>query len=230
MENVTITDRAKTKQLPGITGVILAGGRSSRMGSNKALLPYRGGRFIEAIHRQLREIFPEVILVTNNPAQYQFLPCSKVPDLFPGMGALAGIHAGLVYSRTERIFTVACDMPYLNSGLIRFIASRPDRYDVVVPESANGLEPLHARYGKGCLPAMEACLAAGRKRIISFYPQVAVECIGVADVAAFDPLLASFSNINTPEDYYRLRDAGQGGPSAVPAVDVTATKPCAAAG
>ena len=224
-----IEPKHQTK-LTGVTGVILAGGQSSRMGSNKALLPYRGGRFIEAIHRQLREIFPEVILVTNNPEQYPFLPCLKVPDLFPEMGALAGIHAGLNHSRTERVFAVACDMPFLDSGLIRFIAGRPDRFDVVVPESENGLEPLHARYGKGCLRAMEECLREGRKRIASFYPQVTVEYVGAADMAAFDPRLASFSNINTPEDYYRLRDGGHGKPTGVPAVRLTPPEPVAVAG
>ena len=101
--------------------MILAGGSSTRMKSNKALLPYSGELFIERIYRQLSEVFPEVILVTNAPEQYRFLPCRMVPDEFPGMGSLAGIHAGLKQSRTEHIFVVACDMPYLNSDLIRLI-------------------------------------------------------------------------------------------------------------
>ncbi|HEX2770080.1 MAG TPA: formate dehydrogenase accessory sulfurtransferase FdhD, partial [Geobacteraceae bacterium] len=91
-ERIDLT--AAERKIKGVSGVILAGGKSSRMGSNKALLPYKGGRFIEAIHRQLSEIFEEVLLVTNNPEQYEFLPCRKVADLFPGAGALAGIHSG----------------------------------------------------------------------------------------------------------------------------------------
>lgn len=195
-----------TGPLAGVTGVILAGGQSSRMGSNKALLPYQGGRFIEAIHRQLRAQFAEVILVTNNPEQYPFLPCRKVPDLYPGMGALAGIHAGLSHSMTERIFVVACDMPYLNSRLIRHIACRPAERAVVVPCSDRGTEPLHARYDRSCLAAVERCLREGKKRIISFYPEVSVEYVGADEVAVFDPDFATFSNINTPQEYYRLRD------------------------
>ena len=84
-----------TKLIQNVTAVILAGGPSSRMKSNKALLPYRGGRFIDAIYRLLSSIFSDVILVTNNPEQYEFLPCNKVPDIYKGMGVLAGIHSGL---------------------------------------------------------------------------------------------------------------------------------------
>lgn len=194
------------KPATGVTGVILAGGASSRMGSNKALLPYRGGRFIEMIHRQLAGIFPEVLLVTNTPEQYQFLPGRKVPDLFPGLGALAGIHSGLYHSATPHIFAVACDMPYLAEGLIKFIAARAARNDVVVPESDQGLEPLHAAYGKGALAAIEENLASGLRRIVSFYDQVRVAKVGREEVALFDPAFRAFRNINTPEDYFRFRD------------------------
>ena len=131
----------------GITGVILAGGASSRMGSNKALLPYRGGRFIEAIHRKLAGLFDEVLVVTNTPDQYAFLPCRKVADEFEGMGALAGIHAGLRHSASG-IFVVACDMPYLNSDLILHLVSRAPGFDAVIPRTDAGYEPLHAIYSE----------------------------------------------------------------------------------
>ena len=185
--------------------MILAGGQSSRMGSNKALLPYQGGRFIEAIHRQLLELFPQVLLVTNNPEQYEFLPCRKVADRYPGMGALAGLHAGLHQAATPHIFAVACDMPYLNSNLIRRLAALRHEADVVIPQGENGLEPLHALYGKGCLPFMEQALEADRRRIVSFFPQVVVHHFGHAGVAALDPEFNSFRNINTPDDYFHLR-------------------------
>lgn len=193
--------------IPGVTGVILAGGQSSRMGSNKALLPYRGGRFIEAIHRQMCELFGEVLLVTNRPEQYSFLPCRTVPDLYPGLGALAGLHSGLIHSTSEHIFAVACDMPYLNSALIRRLAARREGCDVVIPESEAGLEPLHALYGKACLGPMEEALENNRKRIISFFPEVRVSTLPRREVALLDPDFASFSNINTPGDYFKLRGA-----------------------
>jgi molybdopterin-guanine dinucleotide biosynthesis protein A len=151
---VVISVDQRNDIITGVTGVILAGGRSSRMGSNKALLPFRGGRFIEAIHRQLRTLFAEVLLVTNTPEQYGFLDCPMVLDLHPGMGALAGLQAGLLHSGTPHIFAVACDMPYLDDTLIRTLSERRHRADVVIPEGPHGPEPLHAVYGRTCLPAM----------------------------------------------------------------------------
>jgi molybdopterin-guanine dinucleotide biosynthesis protein A len=189
----------------GVTAVILAGGQSSRMGSNKALLPYRGGRFIESIHRQLSGLFDEFLLVTNTPEQYAFLGCRMVPDLFPGMGALAGLHAGLHASHTQHIFAVACDMPYLNDTLIKALQARRHLADVVIPESAQGLEPLHAIYGKACLTPMEQSLSSERRRIVSFFPQVRVHTFSSDHVATIDQDFASFSNINTPADYFELR-------------------------
>ncbi|SNB46006.1 molybdenum cofactor guanylyltransferase [Geobacter sp. DSM 9736] len=188
-------------------GVILAGGRSSRMGSNKALLPYRGGRFIEAIYRQFCEIFPEVLVVTNSPEQYDFLPCRKVADLHTGGGALAGVHAGLFHAAASAAFVVACDMPYLNPNLVRHMAGLTGEADVVVAESPHGVEPLHAIYGKNCLEAMDSALLSGRRRIVSFFTGLKVRTVPRAEVARFDPDFLSFSNINTPEEYYRLRQA-----------------------
>jgi FdhD protein len=199
--DLTVSER----KIKGVSGVILAGGKSSRMGSNKALLPYKGGRFIEAIHRQLAEIFDEVLLVTNNPEQYEFLPCRKVADLFPGAGALAGIHSGLYHSANQAIFAVACDMPYLNNDLVRHLAGRADEGSVHIPEGPAGLEPLHAVYGKGCLGAIEETLMAGERRIMSFFDRVSIVRINTEQIAGFDPSFASFCNINTPEEYFRLR-------------------------
>lgn len=200
-------------RISDVSGVILAGGHSSRMGSNKALLPYRGGRFVEAIQRLLHDIFPEVILVTNHPEQYDFLPCRKVPDLYEGMGVLAGIHSGLYHSSNPAIFAVACDMPYLVEGLIRELAARADSGGVLIPESPHGLEPLHAVYGKGCLAAIEATLLSGQRRIVSFFDRTHVSKMNVEQVACHDPLFVSFSNINTPRDYYALRDGERGAES-----------------
>jgi molybdopterin-guanine dinucleotide biosynthesis protein A len=189
----------------GVTGVILAGGQSSRMGSNKALLPYRGGRFIESIYRQLSGLVDELLLVTNTPEQYAFLGCRSVPDQFPGMGALAGLHAGLQGSRTGHIFAVACDMPYLNDDLIKALLARRHLGDVLIPESAQGLEPLHAVYGKECLLPMEQSLRSGRRRIVSFFPQVRVQVFSNVQVETIAGDFTSFSNINTPADYFELR-------------------------
>jgi len=200
--------------LPEVTGVILAGGLSSRMGSNKALLPYRSGRFIESIHRQLASLFGEVLVVANNPGLYDFLGCRIVPDLHPGLGVLAGLHAGLSASRSHHIFAVACDMPYLNARLIAELVSRRGSADVIIPEGDKGLEPLHAVYGKACLPHMEAALLDNRRRVISFFPEVRVLQLERSQVAALDPEFRSFLNINTPEEYFDLRNPAPKAPVA----------------
>jgi FdhD protein len=189
----------------GVTAVILAGGGSTRMKSNKALLPYSGELFIERIYRQLAAIFSDVILVTNTPELYSFLPCRKVPDIFPDMGSLAGIHAGLSSSKSPYIFAVACDMPYLNEALIRRLVTGINAQDVVIPESDGGLEPLHAVYGKTSIPAMEDALSRGKRKIVDCFDRLKTTVIGRDEVAAIDPEFLSFRNINTPEEYFRFR-------------------------
>lgn len=193
----------------GVTAVILAGGKSSRMKSNKALLPYSGELFIERIHRQLTALFSEVILVTNTPEYYPFLPCRMVPDEFPGLGSLAGIHAGLKHSKTGHIFVVACDMPYLNSELMRRMISQAQDADVVIPESDGGYEPLHAVYSKNCLPAMEKALHDGKSKIVDCLDWQRVTVLSKDEIAGIDPEFLSFRNINTPEEYFRFREEMQ---------------------
>jgi molybdopterin-guanine dinucleotide biosynthesis protein A len=189
-----------------VTGVILAGGSSSRMGSNKALLPCPGGLFIETVHRQLADIFSDVLLVTNTPDHYAFLRCRTVTDLIPGAGPLAGIHGALSHCTTPYIFVVACDMPWLQAAMIRHLVAAAAGYDVVIPHGDKGQEALHAVYGKGALPAVTQALQAGKRRIVSFFDQVRVRQILSADIARFDPEFRSFQNINTPEEYYRFRE------------------------
>jgi FdhD protein len=203
-----IAVRKEAGRIPGVTGVILAGGKSRRMGSDKALLPYQGGRFIEAIHRRMAELFEEVIVVTGAPGRYDFLPCRRVPDLFEGMGALAGIHSGLRHSGTDLVFVAACDMPGLNGDVVRHLCGLAEGADAVVPEGEKGPEPLHAVYRKSALPAIEKALRDGERRVVSFFDRVTVRRVGLSEMSRLDPSFEGFRNINTPEDYYRLRDVG----------------------
>jgi len=196
---------AVSERISGVTGVILAGGLSARMGSDKALLPYQGGRFIEAIQRRMAELFEEVIVATGKTDRYDFLPCRRVTDVYSGMGALGGIHAALRASGSDKIFVVACDMPHLAPDLIRHLCSLAEEADVVVPEGEGGLEPLHAVYRKGVLPFVEDSLQNGRCRVVSFFDRVRVRRVPLAEVDRIDPGLSAFRNINTPEEYRRFR-------------------------
>jgi len=196
------------ERIHGVTGVILAGGSATRMGSDKALLPYQGGRFIEAIHRRMDALFEDVIVATGETLRYDFLPCRRVTDQYAGMGALAGIHAALRAAGTEKIFVVACDMPHLAPDLIRHLCSLAEEADVVVPEAEGGLEPLHAVYRKGVLPFVEDALREGQCRVVSFFDRVRVRRVPLAELERIDPDGCAFRNINTPEEYYRFRDGG----------------------
>ena len=196
-----------TDKIKGIAGVILAGGASSRMGSNKALLLHKGGRIIEKVYRVLAELFEEVLLVTNNPELYPFIPCRKVPDIYSGRGVMAGVHAGLSQSREPSVFVAACDMPHLNGELIRHLAALADGVDVVMPVTPGGFEPLHAIYRKECLPVLEEFLGGEEhRRVVSLFSRVRVREVSPEEIAALDAEFTSFDNINTPGDYHRLRN------------------------
>lgn len=195
----------QTARIAGITGIILAGGESRRMGSDKSLLPIQGARFIDHVYTRIAALFDEVIIVTNSPELYGEIDCRKVPDIYYAQGALAGVHSGLAHARKEHIFVVGCDMPFISAEVVQKICSHADEGDLVIPHSSSGHEPLHALYSKSCLPAMEQVLDAGQKRIMQFFDQVKLVELSAAEIARLDPQGQSFQNINTPEDYFRLR-------------------------
>jgi FdhD protein len=196
-------------KITGVTGVILSGGESRRMGSDKSLLPIHGARFIDLVYAQLAALFDEVIIVTNSPEFYREIPCRKVPDIYPFKGALAGIHSGLRHAGQEKVFVAACDMPFLSAETIRRLCLEKEKGDVVIPCSGHGIEPLHALYDKRCLPTIEAVLDAGKKRIVSFFPQVRVHEVPDDIFKDCDPEGHSFRNINTPQEYFALRKQGK---------------------
>lgn len=193
----------------GISGVILAGGDSSRMGSDKAFLPILGARFIDHVYLCMERLFSEVLIVTRTPAHYSDIPCRKVIDMYPGLGALAGIHSGLLHATSERIFVAACDMPFISPTVVRYICSFAAQGDLVLPYTSGGHEPLHAVYARACLPAIEQVLEKGQRRVGAFFDHVRVIKIPVDAIIRLDPEEKSFCNINTPEDYFRLRNGFQ---------------------
>ena len=190
--------------IDNVTGVILAGGKSSRMGCNKALLDYQGEPLIASVYKTLARIFTRVMVVTNTPAEYDFLPCVKVPDVFAEKGSLAGIHAALQAAPSERIFVVACDMPHLDEKLIRYLAGIPGAA-AVVPRSECGFEPLHAVYSKEALPAFTRALQADRMKIFDLFEQVGAKIVPPEELSAVSADFSSFDNMNTPEEYSRLQ-------------------------
>lgn len=186
-------------------GVILAGGRSSRMGRNKALLTLGGEPLIQRLARRFSAWFPQVVIVTNSPEEYAFLGVPMVSDRVPGLGPLAGLEAGLRASRYQYAFFCAVDMPFINEALVRFMVQSAPGYDIVVPVVGGEYEPMHAVYGRGCLPSISRNLEARRLRLISVFDDVRVREIAGPELARFGDPQRLFFNCNTPEELDRAR-------------------------
>lgn len=187
------------------SAVILSGGSSLRMGQNKAFMPFGGPPLIERVVRVLRPLFGEILISTNTTDDYAALGFRCVPDLLPDTGSLGGIYSGLVAAKQPHVFAVACDMPFLNPALIEFLKRLAPDYDVVIPRSSRGLEPLHAFYAKRCIEPMRRQLEAGDRKIIRFFPEVNVRIVEPAELAHIPNAQDErwLLNLNTPADYDR---------------------------
>ena len=187
-----------------LTGVIVAGGRSRRMGSDKALLPFRGEPLIAAVHAVLQPLCGEVLIVARNPAPYAFLSARGVRDILAAEGPLIGIHAGLVASRSEWAIVVGCDMPLLQTGLLRYLIGLRGGWDAVVPQRSAGFEPLHALYARSCRRPIENAVAGGGRRVSAFFDTVRVRSVVTRELRRHDPELHSLRNVNTPAELAAL--------------------------
>lgn len=189
-------------KIEGVTGVILAGGASSRMGSNKALLEIEGEAMVTRCYHKLASLFHEVIIVTNTPEEYDFLPCRKVADIYHDVGSIAGLHAGLTASSTELIFAAACDMPFLNQELIRLLCGSAGNNDAIVPLNQEGLrEPLHAVYSRSTLNKMGDQIEKGDKSILHLLENIHTKLMPHQTFGFIEAAMESFRNVNTIEDY-----------------------------
>jgi molybdopterin-guanine dinucleotide biosynthesis protein A len=185
-----------------LAAAILVGGQSRRMGQDKALMTLtpRGPTIVEMVVRAVQAVTEEVVLVGTDSAGYAFPGLHRVADTFPGTGALGGIHSALASAGSPHVLVVACDMPFLNAGLLRSMASRPRDYEVLVP-NLDRLHPLHAIYAQTCLPMIEQCLRAGRYKVTGWFEDARVRTIEREEMERYDPSLLSCFNLNTPEDY-----------------------------
>lgn len=184
-----------------MTGIILAGGKNTRMGLNKALLRLHGRAIIEHIIEVIEPIFSEILLVSNSLNDFKFLRLKSVRDIPSAEGSLAGIYSGLVYSKTYRSFFFACDMPFINPDLIKFMMGESRSHDVIIPQGRSGLEPLHAVYSKDCLNPIKDQLDRKNLKIVDFFSQVKVKLIDQSTIRRFDPDEIGFFNLNTRADY-----------------------------
>jgi molybdenum cofactor guanylyltransferase len=190
----------KSGLIKGVTGLILAGGKSSRFGRNKALVEVGGIRLIERVIRIMRSVFQQVIIITNTPDEYAFLKLPMIEDLIKGLGPLGGLYTGLESISTETGFFVACDMPFLSEPLIRYITKFRDDFDVILPKIDWKIEALHGLYNKRCLPAIRELIDSQQYQVIRFFPEMRVKFLGEAEIRKYDPELKTFFNINEPRE------------------------------
>ena len=196
-----------------ITGIILSGGTSSRMGENKALLPLGKKKVIEHIADLMRSIFANVILITNSPDEYEFLNLPMYEDTFRVGGPLAGIHSGLEHSNTEENFILSCDMPFMRAEIIKSIIEFKTKKPVTVCKSEGFIQHLAGRYSKSISQTAGKLLqheeenvklknGKHRAKVYSLLNDVGFETIEAEELQGYHPKI--LFNMNNKEDYQKM--------------------------
>jgi molybdenum cofactor guanylyltransferase len=184
-----------------MTAVILAGGRSSRMGRPKALLPFDGEPLIVHLVRRLQPLFERIVVVAAPGQDLPALPVTSVHDEVAHQGPVGGICYGLRAVDDAFAFVTSCDSAFLNTSLVMHLVSQMDDVDVVVPRWDGRLQPLVAVYRTSLIPRLQQQLANGERRPVSLFERVRTRYVDEAEVRRFDPAGDSFFNMNRPEDY-----------------------------
>ena len=192
-----------------MSSIILAGGRSQRYGSNKAIAELNGKALISLSLNVLNPLVNELIVVVANHEQAKLLPLEAkvkvVVDQYPNCGSLGGIYSGLNEIKNEWAFVSACDMPFLNRNLITDMAELRDGHDIVAPIIDNRPEPTHAMYHKSCLRSINEQLNSNEFKITMFYNKMNVKEVHSDFIDKIDPGRWSFFNVNTPEDMIKAK-------------------------
>jgi molybdopterin-guanine dinucleotide biosynthesis protein A len=182
-----------------ITGAILAGGKSSRMGANKALLNLDGRPFVAHVADTLQNIFERIIVVANDPSAYGFLRMEVFRDVYQELGPLGGIHSALVNAGSADIFVIACDTPFVTRDLVKYIVGFDSNAPAKIPSFNQRLHPLCGVYRHDCLQAVVDRLESRRLRVLDFVESIHAEVIPISpDLPFYRENL--FDNFNAPED------------------------------
>jgi len=188
--------------IQSVTGVVFAGGKSTRMGRNKALLPYLGKNLIDSPIGKLTKIFSEVCLSVRDEEALPEYNLRKIPDVYPDTGPIGGI-TSILRAGIRRAFCVACDMPFLNQAFIEHLCSFQD-FDAVVPVWKGREEMLHAVYSDVLLRRFESSILAQRYKLKDALGEAHVRFVTEEEIRKFDPSGTMFQNVNTPADYEKL--------------------------
>lgn len=185
-----------------MTGIILAGGAGRRFGKNKAFLKWGKQTLLEYTLAKLQPFFQEIIISVRTLRQYQHLEgVHLVKDILPQPSSLVGLYSALQSANYPYAFVLACDMPWVSARFIRYLINNIKDYDVIVPKTSGGLEPLCAVYSRRCLKPIKTQLACHDFKVTNFLTQVKVRIIQLADLDWLRNPEREFININTPDDY-----------------------------
>ena len=184
-----------------MTGIILAGGRSSRMATPKALLPFGGEPLLVHVVRRLQPLFSELIVVAAPEQQLPQVPATIIHDDEPYQGPVGGLYYGLRRISYDCAFVTSCDAPFASVGLVSHLVRIRDHYDVVVPRWEGRYQPLFAVYHRQVVKVLGEQLEAGELRPVSLFEKVTTRVVDEEEVRRFDPEGASFINMNTPGEY-----------------------------
>ena len=195
--------------MEGLSVAIQAGGHSTRMGQDKALLPFLGEALIRRILKRVAPVAVgarplEVFVVTNHPKAYAFLEMTLIADIMPGKGPLGGLLTALSFAQHPFVAMIACDMPFANPDILALALNilETTGKDVVIPSTNHKLEPLHAVYRRQtCLSPVQATLQAGRRKVIAWLPDVDIYELSWQEMEAYDSDHLAFINVNTPEEF-----------------------------
>lgn len=189
-----------------MTGIILSGGECRRMAKDKAFLKIDGECIIERILNIFKDIFDEIVIVTNTPEFYISYDVTLVGDIIENKGPMSGLYSGLINSKSNYNFVTACDMPFLNRQLITFMMGLAGNNDMVIPKIKDFIEPLHAIYSKSCIPFIDGYLKDGNSGLRELLGVCKVRYVVEEEIMSIDTGMKSFTNINTPEEYDKITE------------------------
>jgi len=192
-----------------ISGIILVGGKNSRIGVNKIQLQLEGKTLLEIMVNKLQSFFSEILIVIHKNQKISIENIQIIEDIIPEKGSLGGLYSGLVHSSNDYNFVCACDMPYISLKIIKFLINKIENADVVVPKINGYYEPLCAVYSKSCINSIHERIEKNQLAIKEIFSEFHSKEISEHELKTMDPEMFSFFNINTKNDYQKALELYQ---------------------
>ncbi len=188
-----------------MTAAILCGGKSKRFGEDKALFKIDNTPLFEVVYRKIKDLFSEIIIVSKKLLPFSHMDVTLAKDIYDA-GPLGAIYTALFYAKSERVFVIGCDMPFINPELVKFFIDYRKTYDLLMAKTPDGLQPLFSIYTKRCLPKIKLSIERGNFKISSFIRGVKTVFLESTFFSHIDKELLTFFNINTKSDLKNIED------------------------